>query len=75
MEKAENPELLKFRALMTTIREESAALKNAILSEDTEKEESEMLSELDRAIQVQALSTLSHLVNYQKYGWRVVIDA
>lgn len=74
MEQVKDPEITGFHSLLAAIRKESALLEKVIMAEDAEKEENEMLTELDSAIQVQAFSTLSHLADYQAYGWRALID-
>lgn len=74
MEQAKSPELLEFRSLMTAIRTESALLQKLLLSEEEGKEETEILSEFDSAVQGQAFSTLTNLTLYQLRGWRELID-
>jgi hypothetical protein len=74
MEQTISPELLEFHGLMTAIRTESALLQKMILSEEDGKEETEILSEFDSAIQAQAFSTLTNLALYQLRGWRGLID-
>lgn len=74
MEQEKNPELLEFRDRMAEIREKSVALQKTVLSEEEEKEENQILGELDNAIQVQTFSSLQNLVLYQIRGWKAVID-
>lgn len=74
MELTGSPELEEFRSLTAAIRTEGARLRQAVLSQEEEQEESRSLGEFDDGIRAQAFSTLSHLVNYQAYGWRVLID-
>lgn len=68
------PEFLEFRGLMAAIRTKTALLQKMILSEEEEKEETEILSKFDGAIQAQVFSTLTNLVLYQLRGWRELID-
>ena len=74
MEQTTAPEVLEFRGLMTAIRTESAFLQKMMLSDEEEKEETEMLSKFDSVIQSQVLSTMTNLALYQLRGWRELID-
>ena len=74
MEQTTTPEFLEFRGLMAAIRTKTALLQKMILSEEEEKEETEILSKFDSAIQAQVFSTLTNLVLYQLRGWRELID-
>lgn len=74
MEQTITLELSEFRCLMNTIRTETAFLQRMILSEEEEREETEILSKFDSVIQVQVFSTMTNLTLYQLRGWRELID-
>jgi len=68
------PELLEFRGLMTAIRTESDLMKKAILSEEEEKEEKEILCKFNSLVETQVYSTIVKLAIYQLHEWRELID-
>ena len=74
MEQIVTPEYLEFRSLMAAIRTETVFLQKMILSEEEEKEETEILGKFDGVIQVQVFSTITNLALYQLRGWRELID-
>lgn len=74
MEEIKSLDLLEFRGLMAAIQTESASLQKELISEDIEKEASEILSEFDNKISTLAFSTLNNMVLYQTRGWRVLFD-
>lgn len=74
MEQTITLELSEFRCLMNAIRTETAFLQRMILSEEEEREETEILSKFDSVIQVQVFSTMTNLTLYQLRGWRELID-
>ncbi|MEA5038658.1 MAG: hypothetical protein VB086_02350 [Clostridiaceae bacterium] len=74
MEEIINPELSEFRSLISAIREEAVLLKEAILSDEEEKEESALLQKYDELLRRHAISTLNILAQYQLGGWRDNVD-
>lgn len=74
MDKTKSPELIEFKVLMSDIREQTALLKNLVLSEEDVIEETKALEEFNSAIKAQIFSTLNNLIIYQLRGWRELID-
>lgn len=74
MEQTVTPELLEFRGLMAAVRTETDLMKKAILSEEEEKEENEILSKFNSVVETQVLSTIVKLATYQLRDWRELID-
>jgi C4-type Zn-finger protein len=74
MKRATAPELSEFRGLMAKIREEIASMKKAVLSDEEEKEENEILSKFNSVIETQVFSTIFNIALYQLRGWRELID-
>ena len=74
MDKTKSPELIDFEVLMSNIREQTALLKNLVLSEEDIIEETKALEEFNSAIKAQIFSTLNNLIIYQLRGWRELID-
>jgi hypothetical protein len=74
MEQTSTVQLNEFRELINAIRSETVFLLQTIVSAEDEKEEGEILSKFDNAIQTQVFSTLTNLVIYQLRGWRELID-
>lgn len=73
MENAANHELVEFQNLAAAIRNEAAALKNTVLSEEEEKEANDILSAFGSAIKTQSFSTLNNIILYQMRGWKEVL--
>lgn len=67
-------EMKELQRLTSAIRTELASLKQGILSEEEEAEENKIFNDFDQTVLVQVFSTLDHLVNYQGYGWRELVD-
>lgn len=74
MEWSREPEISEFRSLISAIRSECDLLKNVILTQKEKDEEREILNAFDDAVQIQAFSTLNHLIIYQADGWRELVD-
>jgi hypothetical protein len=74
MEQTITPELSEFRGLMAMIREEFALMKKAVLSDEEEKEENEILSKFNSVVETQVFSTIFNIALYQLRGWRELID-
>ena len=73
MEKG-NQELAELRSLTEQIRAESGLMKKTVLSDEEEKEESEILCKFISAVEAQVFSTIFNLEVYQLRGWRELID-
>lgn len=68
-----NQDIMEIHNLVALIGEEAIFLLEKILSDESEKEASEILNNFDEMIKSQAFGTINNLVTYQIIGWRELL--
>lgn len=73
IEQMKKQDIMEIHNLVALIGEEAILLLEKILSDESEKEATEILNNFDEMIKAQAFGTLNNLVTYQIVGWRELL--